>query len=111
MVCQEAHMKIITLITVTLMLVLPVFGTVGHGRAETAEAVTEDSNTAAVQIKESAVETGKAFVKAGKEVKEGSKATWKKIKKGVIEAGGDFKKACKETKAAIQKEIAGEKTE
>lgn len=69
--------------------------------AGTVQDVKEGSKAAAKEIKEGAVETGKAFVETGKKIKEGSKETWKGIKKGVTEAGEDFKKAFdkeKETK-------------
>ncbi len=91
-----------------LLFLMPVLGVPGYCAADTVEKVKQSSKAAAKEIKEGAVQTGKAAAKAGKEIREGSKKTWTEIKEGVKAAGGEFKKAYHETKTAIQKEFSKE---
>lgn len=90
--------------------------------AGTADQIREGSKEAAHEIKEDAVQTGKAMVETGKEIKEGSQKGWsdfkqdavkagKSVKESVKEAGKDFKKAFKETKEAVKKEFTGDADE
>lgn len=99
-------MKFILLRAVMVCWVIAVFGIGDVGQAGTVQDVKEGSTAAAKEIKEGAVETGEAFVDAGKKVKEGSKKTWREIKKGVKAAGGDFKKAFKKENQGVQKETS-----
>lgn len=74
--------------------------------AGTAEDIKTGSKKAAQEIKEGAVETGKAAAETGKQIKDGSKKAWNKAKEGVKEVGQDFKKAYEETRDAIRKEFS-----
>lgn len=76
--------------------------------AGTVEDIKAGSRKAAREIKEGAIETGKAAADVGKQIKKGSKKAWKKVKKGAKNAGKDFKKAIQETRDAIHKKSAGE---
>ncbi|MEJ2156478.1 MAG: hypothetical protein P8X96_14155 [Desulfobacteraceae bacterium] len=75
--------------------------------AGTVEDIKEGSKQAAKEIKEGAIETGRAAADIGKDIKEGSKKAWEKTKEGAKEVGKDFKKAYKETRDAVRKEFSG----
>jgi len=90
-------MKIIILCTAALLYVVSVGATFDLAMAGTLEEVKEGSKAAVEEVKEGAIETGKAAVEAGKEVKEGFK-----------EVGQGIKKAYQDTKEAVKKEISGQ---
>lgn len=101
-------MKTRVRIATALFFVILVGAMADPGWAGTVQEVKEGSKAVAKEIKEGAVETGKAFTNVGKEVKEGSKKTWKEIKKGVKETGQEFEKAYQRGKEAVKKELSGE---
>jgi hypothetical protein len=105
---KEVRMKTGVCIATALFFGILVGVMVDPGWAGTVQEVKEGSKAVAKEIKEGAVETGKAFTNAGKEVKEGSKKTWKEIKKGAKETGKEFKKAYQKGKEAVKKELSGE---
>ncbi len=85
--------------------------------AGTSDQIKEKSKKAAAEIKEGAVQTGKAVAETGKKVKEGSQKGWSEFKKDAAKAGSavkdsvkgvgrEFKKAFHETKEAVKKEFS-----
>lgn len=77
--------------------------------AGTVDDIKEGSKQTAREVRDGAVEAGKAAAETGKEIKDGSQKAWKEVKEGVKEVGKEFKKGYQETRDAIRKEVSGEK--
>ena len=104
-------MKSVSTMATILSLLLFIFVPAVCVPAGTVEDIKEGSKKAARDIRDGAVEAGKATVETGREIKEGSKKAWKNVKEGAKEVGKDFKKAYEDTRDAIRDEISGEKSQ
>lgn len=104
-------MKPISITATIFTLLLFIFSFAVCVHAGTVEEIKDGSKKAAQDIKDGAIEAGKATVETGKQIKEGSQKAWKDVKEGVKEVGRDFKKAYEDTRDAIHKEVSGEKSQ
>lgn len=111
-------MKRLIFLGVAFLVVTALAGRLDRAMAGDTEAAKEESKGTVTQIKEGAVETGKAMAETGREIKEGSQKGWSEFKKdavktgvavkeGAKEVGKEFKKAFQKTKAAVAKEFSG----
>ena len=111
-------MKRWIILWIALLVMTAPAGRPNHAIAGDTEAGKAESKSTVTQIKEGAVETGKAIAETGKEIKEGSQKGWSEFKKdavktgvavkeGAREVGKEIKKAYRETKAAVTKEFTG----
>jgi hypothetical protein len=72
------------------------------------EKIKEGTREAVSEVKNDAVQAGKAAAETGKEIKEDAVRTGTAIKEGAKEVGQGFKKAYQETRDAVTKEISGD---
>ena len=72
------------------------------------EKIKEGTREAVSEVKNEAVQAGKAAAETGKEIKEDAVRTGTAIKEGATEVGQGFKKAYQETRDAVTKEISGD---
>ena len=100
-------MKRLTIIMMGSVLGILLAGLLNPGLCGSVEEIKKESKEAASEIKDGAVEAGKAVAETGKEIKESAVRTGVAVKEKAKEVGQEFKKAFQETKEAIKKELTG----
>lgn len=101
-------MKRLTIILMGIVVMIPLVGMPSPGLCGNVEEIKKESKEAVSEIKDGAVETGKAVAETGKEIKDGAVQTGVAVKEKVKAVGQGFKKAFQETKDAIKKEFTGD---
>lgn len=101
--------RLAAIVAAGFLIVVSLAGFLDGATAGNPEKIKAESKNAASDIKGAAAQTGKAFAKAGKEIKDGAVKTGAAAKGSFKNIGRDFKKACKETRDAFKKEFNGDK--